>query len=92
MYFINDGRQRILSPSDSFFLLFNMPFSWSSNVCLYFGSEFCFGIELGFRRTKKNVIASNIGMVDINNIVLTGDRPSEINAAYEKLPRIPAPP
>lgn len=31
-------------------------------------------------------------MVDINKIVLTGDRPSEIRAAYENDPKIPAPP
>lgn len=69
-----------------------MPLSSLSNVCLYFGSEFCFGIEFGFRSRTQNVNASSSGMVDINKIVLKGDKPSEIRAAYEKDPSMPAPP
>lgn len=46
----------------------------------------------GLRSSTQNAAPSINGTLNINNIVLTGDTPNDINAAYEKLPKMPAPP
>lgn len=56
-------------------------------------SDSFFGItQLGLRNNNQKVMPSMNGMINIINIVLIGETPMEISAAYEKLPKIPAPP
>lgn len=55
-------------------------------------SESFFGMVHGFRNKHQKVIASMNGTINIIHIVFTGETPIEIRAAYEKLPKIPAPP
>lgn len=55
-------------------------------------SESFLGMAHGLRSKKKNVIASIHGTTNIIHIVLMGETPSEISAAYENDPKIPAPP
>lgn len=51
-----------------------------------------FGIVHGLRNNNQNVTPSNTGTINMTSIVFRGERPIEIKAAYEKLPKIPAPP
>lgn len=55
-------------------------------------TEWVFGIVFGFRSNNQNVAPSITGTINIMYIVSTGEMPYEIKAAYEKLPKIPAPP
>lgn len=70
--------------------IFCLPLS-TSFVCDELSDSFMEFVH-GLRSNSQKVPASIIGTANIINIVLNGVTPYEIKAAYEKLPKIPAPP
>lgn len=85
MYLNSDGRKRILSPNENIFSLFTVEL-------ISFGCGFWFFSLFGRRNNIQNVAPSRNGMINIIINVKNGVQPSDSSAAYEKAPKIPAPP
>lgn len=77
---------------DNFLHSFGVALFWSLVDRLHEHSKSCLGILFGLRNNIQNVVATITGTISIINIVWVGENPSEISVAYEKDPRIPAPP
>lgn len=89
MYLNSDGTKRILSKVPQSFCVISF---WSPIDWLHWHSKSCFGILFGDRSKIQNAVATITGTTSIISMVSVGVKPSEISAAYEKDPRIPAPP
>lgn len=90
----NDGKYRILPPSVNFAAKLSPPHSISSDDDDIVNeiSESFFGMAHGLRSNSQKVSPSMNGMASIINMVLMGEMPTDINAAYENDPKMPAPP